>query len=407
MLKVKNSCEGAAMGLQRNRLAARQGSALSAPIVGSVIALTLAGCSEQNKYVPPPPPKVAVAQPVQRPATNYLQLTGNTQAFQSVTLNARVQGYLTSINYKDGAAVKKGDLLFGIEEDNYVAALDQAKANQSANEALQVQTQQQYTRQSTLGKQDFASQAAVEDAKAKLDQATAGVAGAKASVESSTINLGYTKVTAPFDGIVTNHLVDVGALVGVGGPTQLATIVQIDPIYVYFNVSEQQVLIVKEALAKSGRAPTELDKTPVEIGLQTENGYPHKGHLDYVSPQLDASSGTLTVRGLFENKNRALLPGLFVRVRVPLQQMERAILVPDEAIGAGQQGTYVLVVGKDNVVEQRLVKLGQLQDDGLRVVLSGLGPDDLVVTGGILRAVPGSKVDPQKSPSPNSSGAKG
>ena len=395
------------MGLQRIGLAARHDISLSAPIVGSVVALALAGCSEQNKYVAPPPPKVAVAQPVQRPATNYLQLTGNTQAFLSVTLNARVQGYLTSINYKDGAAVKKGDLLFGIEEDNYVASLDQAKANQSANEAQQVQAQQQYARQSTLGKQDFASQAAVEDAKAKLDQSTAGVAGAKASVESATINLGYTKVTAPFDGIVTNHLVDVGALVGVGGPTQLATIVQIDPIYVYFNVSEQQVLIVKEALAKSGRAPTELDKTPVEIGLQTENGYPHKGHLDYVSPQLDASSGTLTVRGLVENKNRALLPGLFVRVRVPLQQMEKAILVPDEAIGAGQQGTYVLVVGKDNVVEQRLVKLGQVQDDGLRVVLSGLGSDDLVVTGGIQRAVPGSKVDPQKSPTANSSGAKG
>jgi membrane fusion protein, multidrug efflux system len=393
------------MGPQQNVPSPLWDRLWSAPIVGSVLALALVGCNEQNKYVAPPPPKVVVAQPVQRPATNYLQLTGNTQAFLSVTLNARVQGYLTSINYKDGAAVKKGDLLFGIEQDNYAAALDQAKASQSSNEALQVQAQQQYTRQSTLGKQDFASQAAVEDAKAKLDQSTAGVAGAKASVESATINLGYTKVTAPFDGIVTNHLVDVGALVGVGGPTQLATIVQVDPIYVYFNVSEQQVLFVKEAIAKLGRAP-ELEKTPVEIGLQTEEGYPHKGHLDYVSPQVDASSGTLTVRGLFENKNRALLPGLFVRVRVPLQRTEKAILVPDEAIGVGQQGTYVLVVGKDNVVEQRLVKLGQLQDDGLRIVLSGLGADDLVVTGGIQRAVPGSKVDPQKSPNSNS-GAKG
>src|SRR5690606_4202753 len=266
----------------------------------ALVAAGLAACNEENTYVPPPPPKVLVATPVEQPVTNYMELTGNTQAYNAVDLEARVQGFLTSIDYKDGAAVKKGQRLFTIQRDTYQAQLDQAQANLEGATARQLNAQNEYNRQSQLGQQDFASKARVEDAKTNLDQATADVAAAKANVALATINLGYTEVVAPFDGLVTNHLVDVGALVGYAGPTKLATIVQMDPIYVYFNVDEQQVLRVMEALAAQGRTPDQLKDVPVEIGLQTETSYPHKGVIDYIAPQVDAGTGTLMVRGIFE-----------------------------------------------------------------------------------------------------------
>ena len=165
---------------------------------------------------------------------------------------------------------------------------------------------------------------------------------------------------APFDGVVTNHLVDVGALVGVSGPTKLATIVQTDPLYVYFTLSEPQILAIQRNLAQHGVAlrTSGLSDVPVEIGLQGEEGYPHKGHMDYASPQVDAATGTLTVRALFDNKDRALLPGLFVRVRTPIAQHDKALLTRNDAIGTSQEGSYVLVVGADNVVQRKVVTTG-------------------------------------------------
>jgi multidrug efflux system membrane fusion protein len=221
------------------------------------------------------------------------------------------------------------------------------------------------------------------------------VDSAKANLEIAQINLGYTEVAAPFDGIATRHLVNVGALVGYAGPTKLATVVQVDPIYVYFNISETIVLRIKEGLAKQGKTLRDVHEVPVEIGTQTESGYPHKGKLDYVAPQVDPSTGTLEVRGIFDNKDLALLPGLFVRVRVPVQRIDKGILVEDVAIGTNQLGEYVLIVGKDNTVEQRQVKLGQISGR-LRVVESGLTGDEWVITEGLQRAVPGNKVDPEK-----------
>ncbi len=362
---------------------------------GALLALfLLTGCNDKNTYIPPPLPKVRVAEPLRLPATLYLDLTGNTQAVNTVTLNARVQGFLTSIDYTDGAGVHKGDRLFTIEKDAYLASLDQAKATLASQQAALVQAQQEFARKSTLGKQDFASAASVEDAKAKLDQANAGVDGAKASIQTAQINLGYTEITAPFDGTMTNHLVDVGALVGVGGPTALATIIATNPIYVVFNVAEPQVLKIKAELARQGRQKLVPETIPVEVGLQSESGYPHIGHLDYIAPQVDPATGTLTVRGVLDNPTGALLPGLFVRVRVPVTHIADALMVAETTIGTGQTGTYVLVVGTDDVVAQRPVTLGQSQDGGLRLVTAGLDPSDRVIVGGLQFAVPGNKVVP-------------
>ncbi len=357
----------------------------------------MAGCNAKNEYVAPPPPKVSVARPVERMVTSYLELTGNTAAFRSVDLAARVPGFLETIDYKDGAAVSKGSLLFGVQSNTYEAQLAQAQGSVDAAEAAKVNAQADYDRQAALGKQDFASQARVEQARAELDKAVSAVTQARASLELATINLGYTRVLAPFDGVVTHHLADVGSLVGIAGPTKLATILQIDPIYVYFNISEPQVLRIEKSLAERGNRLTqeEISQIPVEVGLQGEDGFPHSGHLDYVAPQLDATSGTLQLRAVFDNKDRALVPGLFARVRVPVARQEKALLVRDDAIGTSQQGSYVLVLGKDDVIAQKPVVLGS-REGRLRIVEAGLEMGDWVVTQGLQRATPGNKVTPEQ-----------
>lgn len=383
---------------------------MSARLLGiGAAALLLAACSEQNQYVAPPPPKVTVTKPLKQEVTRYLELTGNTSAINSVDLVARVEGFLMSIDYQDGKVAKKGERLFLIQQDTYQADLDQAKAQLASANAQLTNTSAEYQRQQTLGQQDFSSQATVDKARAAMEQAQASVDAAKANIEIATINLGYTTVIAPFDGIVTRHLQDVGQLVGNGQPTKLATIVQMNPIYAYFSLSENQVLRIKQTLAEQGRTVEDVKQVEIDIGLQNEgDDYPHKGKLDYVSPEVDPATGTLLVRGVFENEKLSLLPGLFVRVRIPVQRIPDAFLVEDTAIGQAQQGRYVLVVNKDNVVEQKLVTIGQQQGE-YRVIESGLSADDRVVVGGILRATPGAKVDPEEvaasAPAPTSTPA--
>ena len=199
------------------------------------------------------------------------------------------------------------------------------RSDARVQQATLAYNQAEYQRQATLGKQDFASQATVQEWKSKADEAAAQVLNAKAAIETAQINLNYTTVNAPFNGVVTRHLVDKGALVGVGSPTKLATIIQLDPLYVYFTISEPQILRIKVNNAKAGIEfrTTDLSKIPVEIGLQGEEGFPHLGHMDYAAPQVDASTGTLEVRAIFDNKERGLLPGLFVRVRTPVEKLDK------------------------------------------------------------------------------------
>jgi membrane fusion protein, multidrug efflux system len=359
-------------------------------------AALLAGCSSRNAYVPPPPPKVVVSQPVQKPVTLYLDLTGNTAPFNSVSLVARVQGYLESIDYKDGAAVTKGTQLFGIERDVYQAQLDQAQGQLAHDQAVLKEAQVDLARYQQLAKTNAISQQQAQDQQYTVEQDEGTVKLDEANVETATINLGFTRILAPFDGIVTNHQVSVGTASTT--PTTLATIVQTDPLYAYFTASEPQVLALRRDRAQRVEIlrPTDLSDIPVEIGLQDEEGYPHKGHLDYASPQVDTATGTLTGRALFENKDHALLPGLFVRVRIPIAHRDQALLTRNSAIGTSQEGSYVLVVGPDDVVQLKIVKTGD-QEGQLRIIESGLDLSDWMVTEGIQRAFPGAKVDPQRS----------
>ncbi|MVT65139.1 efflux RND transporter periplasmic adaptor subunit [Bradyrhizobium pachyrhizi] len=355
--------------------------------------VSLSAC-EQNSFVAPPPPKVEVAPPVQRAITRYLDATGNTAPIQTVDLVARVQGFLQAINYQDGSFVKAGTTLFTIEPETYKLKLEQAQAAEVGAQATLKQAELDFKRQTDLVQRQAVSQATLDTSTSTRDNAQASLQQAQVNTRIAAVNYGYTNVVAPFDGIVSNHLVSVGELVGVASPTQLATIVQLDPIYVNFNVNEQDVQRVRDEARRRGLTVNELRQLPVEVGLQTETGYPHKGKLDYISPTLNQSTGTLAVRGVFANPVRTLLPGFYVRVRVPFDRQDKALLVPDVAIGSDQAGRYVLVVNAENLVEQRKVTTGPL-DEGLRVIESGLKPDDRIVTAGLLRAIPGQKVDPQ------------
>lgn len=362
-------------------------------LAATLALIALAGCS-QNAYVPPPPPKVDVALPVQRPITRYLQATGNTAPIKSVDLVARVQGFLQSIDYQDGAFVKEGTTLFTIEPETYKLKLDQAKAAEAGAQASLKQAELDFQRQSDLVARQAVSQATLDTSTATRDNAQANLQQAQANTRIAEVNYGYTKVTAPFDGVVSAHLASIGELVGVASPTQLATIVSQDPIYVNFTVNERDVLNIRAEARRRGLTAADLKQTPVEIGLQTEEGFPHAGNLDYVSPTVNQSTGTLAVRGIVPNADRVLLPGLFVRVRVPVETQDNALLVPDTALGSDQSGRYLLVVTGENVVEQRKVTTGPV-DNGLRVIESGLKPEDRIVIAGLLMVIPGQKVDPQ------------
>ncbi|MPZ40166.1 MAG: efflux RND transporter periplasmic adaptor subunit [Rhizobiales bacterium] len=358
----------------------------------------LAACEQGNQYVPPPLPKVAVAKPAKQPITRYLDATGSTAAVNSADLVARVPGFIETINYDDGAAVKKGALLFTIELEPYRVKLEQAKAAEESAQSAFNQQQAAYERSAELIKQKVTTQALYDQALANRDAAQATLDNARSNTRLAAINYDYAQVKAPFDGVVSARTVSVGSYVGGSAtPTVLATIVQLDPIYVNFNVSEQDVIRVRAALAKRGVTRDDLMKYRVEVALQDETDYPHVGHIDYIAPTLNPQTGTLAVRGVLQNPKHVLLSGYFVRVRVPNPTKEVSLLVPDVALGSDQGGRYVLVLNDDNVVEQRKVEIGPLVGS-MRVIDKGLTENDRVVVSGLLRAIPGQKVDPQAAP---------
>ncbi|MGH2927652.1 MAG: efflux RND transporter periplasmic adaptor subunit, partial [Solirubrobacteraceae bacterium] len=348
--------------------------------------------SPQNASVP-------VVLPRLQSVTDYAEITGNAAAVNAVKLVARVEGYLEQLHYQDGAFVKQGDLLFTVQQDPYREQLEQAHAQVLTAQASLVYARTEFARYTALVKQDAATQTEVDHWNFERASAEAQLLSAKAQVAIDEVNLGYTKIRAPFDGIVGKHLIDPGNVVGGGGQqSALAEITQLDPIYVVANLSEQQVLQIRKNLDQHRLTLADLRKVPVDVGLSNQSGFPYRGTIQYVAPALDPQTGTLLVRGILANPDRALLPGFFVRMRLPMGPVNRnALLVPDRAVQADQGGRYLLVVNDKDVVEQRYVQLGQLIG-ALRVITAGLKPVDRVVAGELWRATPGTAVTPQPTP---------
>jgi RND family efflux transporter MFP subunit len=360
-----------------------------------------AGCDQkENKFVPPPPPPVTVSRPAQQPVTDYLYLTGNTQAVDQVQLDARIEGFLTSIHFKDGDYVKKGDLLFLIEPDIYKAKVQQAEGQLAAAQAQLLRASQEYDRQLSLLKQNATAKSEVEKWKAERDAAEANIVEAKAGLELSRINLGYTRVAAPFDGRMDRHLVTPGNLVGAGKPTALANITRMDPIYAYFTLNERDLMRLMGRASEKGQTPYKGRALPVFAGITGEEDYLLEGRFDFASTGLDPNTGTILLRAVFNNPPSSsgvhnLVPGMFLRLRLPIDVREKALLVSERALGVDQGGRYLLVVNDKDIVEQRPVKVGAVVN-GMRVIEEGLKADDWVVVSGIQRARPGAKVTPVK-----------
>ena len=354
--------------------------------------LLFAGCKGKTPP-PPPPPQVTVAQPVMQKVTDYLELTGNTQAVHTVQLVARVSGYLDHVLFQDGQLVKEGQSLFLIQQNTYQDNLRQAEAAILQYRAQLEYAEAQFSRYSNLVQQKAASQSDVDSWQYQRDTAQANLRSAEAQRDLAKLNLSYTDVRAPFDGRIDRRLRDPGNLVGAGENTVLAELNQIDPIYVYFTISDADLArLMGEARWAPGNYQDR--KWPVFAGVLNENGYPHKGHLDFASISLTATTGTLLMRGTFANPDGKILPGLYAQVHVPVKEGP-ALLVPQEAIGYDQRGSYVLAVNENQMVQRLTIRTGA-QVDHLRVVEEGLTGKEWVVTKGIQKAIPGKQVTPER-----------
>ncbi len=351
-----------------------------------LVAASLAGCGKPRESAKLAPPAVTVRQPSREPVTDYLELTGVVAPSRSVDLVARVAGYLESVNFQDGAIVQENQLLFVIEPEPYRQQLALAQA------AL-LRAKSEYDRQLGLIKENATSAANVERWLSERDQAAA-------QVELAKLNLGYTHVSAPFSGRIGRRLVDPGNLVGPTANTKLATLDQLSPIYVYFNLNERDALQTAATIRQLGREPKgSVGKAPVLVGLQTHEGYPYQGTLDFVDNGISTSSGTIQLRATFDNKDRELIAGAFARVRIALGEPKPMLVVPVSAIANDQEGDYVLVADANDVVVRRTVVKGSPRPGGC-AIRSGLAAEDRVIIAGQLRARPGAKVTPM-SATPN------
>jgi len=361
-------------------------------IVVVAMIVTTVACQKAPQVVAPTPPEVTVSTPTQRDVTLFEEFVGTTQARESVEIRARVQGYLEKMAFEPSSFVRKGEVLFVIEPGPYVAQRDRAAAGLKSAEAGLRRAESDLDRLEQAVKTNAVSEQEVTRARAERDQASASLLEAEAALTTAEIQLGYTTVKAPIDGLVSRNLVDLGNLVGAGEATLLTTVRRIDPIFAYFEVSER---FIAAQLDQSGghREPgtgEDLDATLLlkETGLEIE------GKVDAVDNTVDAATGTIQIRAIFPNPDARVFPGFFVHVRLPGDLIENAVLVEETAIGTDLGGRYVMVVGPDNIVEKRPIEPGPLQDDMTRVVLEGIEPGERYITVGLQRARPGLPVTP-------------
>jgi RND family efflux transporter MFP subunit len=344
----------------------------------------------------PPPPQVTVTNPERRDVQSYAEFTGNTRAIEQAEIRARVAGTLQEMRFTPSSLVNAGDVLFIIEPEPYQAAFEEAQAALRSAESELARAESDLERVQLAIQSNAVSRQDLDRAQATRDQAEAAVMAARARRDNARINLGYTRVTTPVSGRVSRNFVDLGNLVGTGEPTLLTTVTRIDPIYVYFEAPEQRVLAFIAARRDTTLTAEEISQVGrVFVATAADTDYPHEGEIDFINNTVDPATGTIELRAIVQNSDGTLFPGLFVRIRVLGRIAPDAILVEERAIGTDLGGKYVLVVGEDDIVEQRYVTLGPIQDDGTVVIESGLdGTEDYIVNG-MLRARAGFPVTPQ------------
>jgi RND family efflux transporter MFP subunit len=360
--------------------------------------VVLTGC---GRSPPPPadsaPPVVTVSLPVEREVTDYADFTGRTAAVDSVEVRARVWGYLHKVKFKEGDLVKKGQVLFEIDPRTYETNLEQAEGNLKSMEARLERLKADLARAERLVRNRAIGREEYDKVAGDRAEAAASLQGLRAAVERAKLDLSFTKVTAPISGRASRYNVTVGNLVQSGeqaGGTLLTTIVSVDPMYVYFDVDEHTVLRVRQMI-REGKARSARDvKIPAFLGLANEDGHPHRGTLDFVDNRVDPKTGTLRVRGVFPNKDEALAPGYFARVRVPIGNPHKALLVTDRAIDTDQGQKIVYLVNEKNEVVTRPVRVGA-RHHGLRVIDEGLKPGERVIVVGLQQVRPGLVVEPK------------
>lgn len=364
-----------------------------------IVMLAIAGCKDKsNQYVAPPPPAVTVSQPVERDLRDFWEFTGTTAAIESVEVRARVKGFIDKVNFEPDSLVKAGQMLYTIDPRPFKAQLEQVTADVDRKQAALDLAQVNYDRIKSMFDKQAASDLEVRQYKANFDMAKADLSLAKAQLDTAQLDLDWSQVRAPIDGRISRNLVDQGALVGADGPTLLATVRNDTRIYVYFNASETDVLEFLRMHPKAreqSAAEREAGRT-VYMGLSDEDGYPREGQIESADNAIDANTGTLLLRAVFDNPDRRISPGMFARVRIPRTE-GRSLLVPDLAVAFDQRGNYVLVVDAQNKVDRRDVTVGPVVE-GFRRIESGLSTDDWVVVNGLQRARPGAAVSPEKKP---------
>jgi len=371
---------------------------LWALLAGGTCTALMGGCAKPGAAgQAPPPPSVSVAQVIERRVTDWDEFTGRFQAIETVEIRPRVSGYIDKVAFKEGGLVKSGDLLFIIDPRPYKADYDHAAADLKRYQTALQLARIESTRVQQLRESGAVSQEELDERTSTVAQAEANVAGAQAALESAALNLGFTRVTSPVAGRVSRAEVTRGNLVtgGLNGGTLLSSVVSINPIYLYFEGDEQAYLRYTQ-MARTGQRTSSRDApNPVQVGLANEDGFPHHGTMDFVDNQLNPQTGTIRARAILENKDGQFTPGLFARVKLLGSDEYNAILIDDRAVNTDQSQTYVLMLGVENKVEYRKVKLGRIID-GLRIVRDGLKPGDVVVVNGAQRVHPGLTVTPQR-----------
>jgi RND family efflux transporter MFP subunit len=346
---------------------------------------------------------VTVSRPVERDVTDHADFTGRTAAVDSVEVRARVLGYLDKVHFKEGALVKKGDLLFEIDPRPYRADLGRAEGTVAQYDARVRRTEHDYRRVKSLLTRGAVGQEEYDRYEADYREAAANLDVARANRDLAALNLEYSRIIAPVSGRVSRYVVTVGNLIQSGdqnGGTLLTTIVSVDPMYVYFDVDERTVLRIRQLIREGKASSAQETEWPVALGLATEEGFPHEGTIDFEENQVNPKTGTLRVRGVFPNKYEALSPGFFARVRLPIGAAHRALLVTDRAIDTDQGQKVLYVVNPKNEVISRAVRLGALHD-GLREITAGLEAGERVIVTGLQQVRPGLTVEPKLVDMPN------